>query len=73
MATRSNRSPNPAAKNNVTGYGYFSGGSSVAQATGLSGYSRTTGARFTSSGTPISPVGEFSELGLRSQVLGTSK
>lgn len=56
MTTRQNLCDNPGAKGGVTGYAYFSGGSTVVQATGLGGsYPRTTGARFSSSGTPMTP------------------
>lgn len=55
MTSRQNLCPNPASKNDVTGYAYFSGGSTVVQATSLAGYPRTTGARFSSSGTPMTP------------------
>lgn len=57
MTARQNLCPNPAAKNNVTGFAYFSGGSTVVQATGLGGsYPRSTGARFSSSGTLLCPA-----------------
>jgi hypothetical protein len=43
MATRKNASPNPALKNNNTGWG---GGSTPTRSTGLSGLPRTTGAHY---------------------------
>jgi hypothetical protein len=52
MATRHNLCINPGCKNNVTGWG---GGSTPTQTTGLTGMSRTTGARYTSGTFAVSP------------------
>lgn len=52
--TRHNTCPNPSCKNNVTGWG---GGSTPAQQTGLTGFDRTTGARYTSGTFMLTPTG----------------
>lgn len=49
-----NLCPNPASKNNVTGYG---GGASPTRVTGLSGMQRSTGARWTSGTFQQTPTG----------------